>query len=307
MTQTEQELYDNITLKLDDFDEYLLPGIASDEAKNCFVRQIVDSIKRVRYYRIISERQSTIEVINPYNIGFSPILASVYHRQNGNLDEAFWLVFLATHFGKHATYEWGYVRGVYGKLNTGGLWSWENVTSNIENFRIWLHDNEPEIRDSGKFSNHRRYQSLSGLSQRGTGASVESYVNWIGENNSHQHFMENAINQVGDNPKILFRHLYRSMSQVMGFGRLGKFDFLTNIGKLGLVNIEPDSAYIANATGPKRGARLLFGTRTASNVEFEAMFQSLDSHLELDFGMQVLEDAVCNWQKDTINYSHFSG
>jgi len=266
----------------------------------------VDSIKRVKYLQLIAERESTIDVINPINEGFNPMLAATYHRQNGNLDEAFWLVFLATHFGKDGIFGWGYVRNVYSKLNSGSLWSWTEVCDNVEGFRVWLYENIEIIRPMGKFSNHRKFQSLDAFSDKGTGATVETYVKWIGDEHSHQVFLTKAIDEVGENPRKLFRHLYNSMTSVVGFGRLGKFDYLTNIGKLGLAPIIPDSTYMAGASGPKRGAILLFG-QNMSNREFDKRFASLESHLELNFGMQVLEDAVCNWQKDINNYTHFKG
>lgn len=72
--------------------------------------------------------------------------------------------------------------------------------------------------------------------------------------------------------------------------------------------IQPDLAYLTQATGPLRGARLLFGGATNSNIlatTLDAWLVELDSHLGL--GMQVLEDSLCNWQKSPEIYIRFRG
>ena len=63
---------------------------------------------------------------------------------------------------------------------------------------------------------------------------------------------------------------------------------------------------MVGATGPVTGAKILFG-QNVNNRIFDQWLNELDGHLGLDFGMQVLEDAICNWQKDPSNYIHFRG
>jgi hypothetical protein len=81
------------------------------------------------------------------------------------------------------------------------------------------------------------------------------------------------------------------------------------IGKVGLADIEPDSAYIAdNATGPARGGALLFGVpgKGAANVRhLDTLFIELDDTLHV--GMQVIEDSLCNWQKSPSEFKAFRG
>jgi hypothetical protein len=98
------------------------------------------------------------------------------------------------------------------------------------------------------------------------------------------------------------------MAVVRRFGRTGRFDYLTMLGKIGIAPIIPGSAYLAAATGPRRGARLLFGGTTAaalSNRNLEHWLAGLDQ--ELNVGMQVLEDALCNWQKSPDRFRPFRG
>ena len=48
------------------------------------------------------------------------------------------------------------------------------------------------------------------------------------------------------------------MDALKRFGRTARFDYLTMVGKLGLANIAPGSPYMVGATGPLKGAALLF-------------------------------------------------
>jgi hypothetical protein len=98
------------------------------------------------------------------------------------------------------------------------------------------------------------------------------------------------------------------MASVRRFGRLAKFDFLTMLGKLGFAPIEPGSAYLGESTGPLRGARLLF----TGSPDGEVSGRRLDENLaildnKLSVGMQVLEDALCNWQKSPDRFVSFRG
>ena len=103
--------------------------------------------------------------------------------------------------------------------------------------------------------------------------------------------------------------MYRSMTSVYRFGRLGRFDFLTMLGKLGISPIEPGSAYLwHNATGPKKGARLLFGGNSSASItpkDLDELLMLIDGSLGV--GMQALEDSLCNWQKSPTSYQYFKG
>ena len=81
------------------------------------------------------------------------------------------------------------------------------------------------------------------------------------------------------------------------------------VGKLGLAPIEPDSAYLKNSTGPLAGAKLLFGGNKTASLRpdnLEECLVDLEAHLDLGpFGMQVLEDGLCNWQKSPKSFMPF--
>lgn len=307
MRPAEVELHNQIKKKLDSYKKKrALPGINTSQKEDCFIRQIIDSIRRVKYARLIASKDIDEICTNPSNIAFDPLKAAVWHKNQGNLNEAFWLVFLATHFGRNKNTKWNLVRDVYSGLSNDVVWDWQNICNNIISFKSWLNLNEAQLKSRGKVGNHRKYQSLKAYSNTGTGTTFESYINWIGPSNNHQDFIDNIPENIKNNPKAFFNYLYNSMNLVIGFGRMAKFDFLTMVGKLDLLNIIPDSTYMVGATGPVTGARILFG-QNATNKTLEEWLNELDEALELDFGMQVLEDAICNWQKNTSTYVHFSG
>ena len=65
---------------------------------------------------------------------------------------------------------------------------------------------------------------------------------------------------------------------------------------------------MSGATGPISGARLLFAGDKAASIgpgKLDAWLITLDSDLKV--GMQVLEDALCNWQKNPQVFIPFRG
>ena len=92
------------------------------------------------------------------------------------------------------------------------------------------------------------------------------------------------------------------------FGRLAKFDYLMMLSRYGIAGIVPISAFLDGATGPRSGACLLFeGTAGcgASATSLQRMLDDLDA--DLGVGMAVLEDSLCNWQKQPLRFVHFKG
>ena len=310
MRPSDVPLANEIKGKLNLFrDQYPLPGINFPERLQSLTLQIIDSIRRIKYITVIRDKRQSQIYTNPASEYFDPIKAAIWHIQHGNYNEAFWLVFLLTHFGKNKKTKWSLIRGVYGALGQHAIWTWENTCSNFIGFRNWLHQNQSELKTLGSFGNHRKYQSLDAFKLLGTGSAIGSYIEWVGPQHDHQALVA-TMQAKANTRQLLFKKLYDSMEDVLSFGRMAKFDYLTMIGKLELAPIEPDSTYMDGATGPKAGAQLLFyGKKNvgASTAELNSLISHLDLHLGLYFGMQVLEDALCNWQKDPDNYVHFIG
>src|SRR5882762_6500425 len=133
-------LGDRIDSELADFDQTRrpLPGVRDAASRVAFREQLLESSRRVRFVEIIRSRQFSDRRANPNDDLFDPLMAAILHHRRGNVEEAFWLVFLFVHFGKHVRGEWRYVREVYGRLGEGGLWDWEATARNPTGFRTWL-------------------------------------------------------------------------------------------------------------------------------------------------------------------------
>lgn len=290
---------------LEDIHRRHLPliGIAPFENRMSFVAQLIDSIHRVDYVRTIGNRKISDARADPQNALFDPIRAAILKKKS-DPEEACWLVFLATHCGRNLRTEWLLARELYGAYEKKP-WVWPRVAGDPKVYADWLHENHEEFQ--GKFGNHRKYESIK-PGRSGTGAVINSYVTWVRQFGSHQKMFSQALGIARGDRRKAFAFLYDEMSQVRRFGRTGKFDYLTMLAKVGLANIEADSTYLHEATGPLRGARLLFDGQIDSNSgprELEKKVAELDRYLNV--GMQVLEDSICNWQKSPNFYLPFRG
>ena len=281
-----------------------LPGVASTPARETLAMQMVASVRRIEHTEVVLKRPIDPARADPASDLFDPERAAILHMRSGRTDEAIWLVFLAIHFGKHPRHGWRMVRDVYSGLG-GTPWTWDRVSGSPVAFRAWLAANGDRI--GGSFGNHRKYESNNGDRPSGTGAVVASYVAWIGPTRSHARHFAGLVREGGNDPNAIFEHFYRCMA-VARFGRLGKFDFLCLLGRLGLAPIAPGRAYLKGATGPLRGARLLFGGDAEAPLRepvLEDLLVELDGDLQV--GMQVMEDSLCNWQKSPTKFIHFKG
>ncbi|MCP8687283.1 hypothetical protein MRS74_06875 [Marinobacterium sp. OS208] len=255
----------------------------------------------------IADRPVSQEYSNPYSDIFDPLKAAIFHRNSQNINEAFWLTFLAIHFGKNLKKGWKLVREFYGSLgNDNNIWTWDRITKNQDYFNNWININY--ISFSGSYGNHRKYETLKPEKKRSPSNVISTYIEWAG--NNHERLIQDTRNNE-INPRVAFEALYKSMSNVASFGRTAKFDYLTMIAKLELTNIEPGKTFMTGATGPVKGARLLFGNSAKANIScaiLEHQLSILEQQLSLGkMGMQVLEDSLCNWQKSPSAYKHFRG
>lgn len=316
MNARDANLYNTLNSELTHFstNHKQLIGLGSITRKNVFILQIIDSVRRVQYASTIANRHIDASVSIPSNTNFNPLKAAVYHLGRRDIDEATWLVFLATHFGFSPLCGWNLTKDVYGKLGSENYWTWNNISQNLHTFSIWsntLYQSIKNLSPKRKFGNHRKYESLNPTANRALHLVISSYVELILQYQSHQGFFNEGFSNSGCSPFDAFDKLYNMMNSVISFGRTAKFDFLTMVGKLGIANIEPPKTYIKGSTGPISGAKLLFLNNSKSNIStgnIELDLFRLSQSLSINpFGMQVLEDALCNWQKSPDNYIYFRG
>lgn len=308
LKQKELNVYRDLLSAFDKFEErhYVLPGIVHQDRRHVLCCQIVESLRRGRYIKAISSRLASPLRADPTSNLFDPEMAAVFHRNTGNIEEAFWLSFLAIHFGKNKKFGWSTLKNFYRKDGLDGYWTWEEAFNQPKLLDNWLIENWQRINFG--FGNHRKYESLNPAAKNSTNRVLESYFDWIRPFGSHANLIESAYNITKGKPEELFDHFYKLLSKVKRFGRLGKFDYLCLIGHLNLININANSLYLNNATGPLKGAYLLFenkmeGTSSPSAIEQKALL--LNQFLNI--GMQPLEDALCNWQKSPSIFTAFRG
>jgi hypothetical protein len=266
--------------------------------------QIVASLRREDYYRVIQQRGPIpASRADPANPAFQAELAVVHFLQRDQIEEAAWLVFLMVYLGKPEA-GWTRLRDIYGALGSG-RWDWAAVSSNPTGFQDWLAANWSRIK--GKFGNHRKYESLNPATNRPMGPAVVEYVNWVKTGGGHGRLLATIVRNTGNDPHRIFDAIYRALP-IKGFGRLGRFDWTAMLARYGLVPATAGSAYLDGATGPGHGARLLFlgdPAAAGSSGQMQDWLDLLDGHLQV--GMEVLEDAICNWQKSPAKFVHFKG
>jgi hypothetical protein len=141
------------------------------------------------------------------------------------------------------------------------------------------------------FGNHRKYLSHNPAVPVSTAWVARSYVSWA----------RSGLNQLLDQhdaPEEAFDALFRSLEPVLGFGRTGQHDFLRLLGLLGLANLRPGRCYLKGASGPLRGAALMFLGREPDGEpvdRLEARCRGLANCLGVE--IQVVEETLCEWQK----------
>lgn len=276
-----------------------MPGLSSDARFQTLALQIVASVRRFDLTKIVSARDISPRRLDPNDEMFDPDRAAIALHRAGRDDEAIWLTFLATHFGKHRRYAWKRLRDVYSGLGRHP-WTWHAVSADPSAFVAWLAAHWQDI--GGGFGNHRKYETLDPRSDSGTDKVVLSFIEWVGPQGPAAKFRD-LVRLGGNDPRIIFDVFYRDMT-VKRFARLGKFDFLALIGRLKLAPIEPKVAYLKKATGPLTGTRRLFGSNANEGVLENYLLELGHS---LSAGQDILEDAICNWQKSPDRFVRFLG
>ncbi len=91
----------------------LLVGIEPDWYLDCLAEQLVESRRRIEFVHHLRDSAHSTRRLDPADPIFDPLRAAVLQARKGDLEEAHWLVFLATHFGKHARDGWRLTADVY--------------------------------------------------------------------------------------------------------------------------------------------------------------------------------------------------
>ena len=268
-----------------------LPGIARRVNRASFVEHLVECGIVADSMRSLSASHVDGACSDPGADSFNPLCGAVARNRRGDIEEACWLVFLAVAFGESADHGWHMATSAYRRADEAGMWDWDAVSSDTPAFRQWLGRNR--YRFAGvSFGNHRKRESLS--DRNGFGETVETYVWWVREQGMHADWIDSVRHR-----KDPFDALYRSMQGIRRFGRLARFDFLCCLESLAIIDFAPKRAYLQGATGPLVGARRLYGCPKGSwggrPLVLDERLIELEGYLNV--GFDVLEDALCEWQK----------
>jgi hypothetical protein len=276
------------------------------ERIDCFIAQLIHSLRRTHYIEAIKKRNLSPERMDPRNENFDPLKASIIHLENKNFNESIWLIYLSTFFGKNIDSGWNLVRLVY--LGPNSVWTFENIKNNFNSFKEWYENTWNKISETNsiknKFGNHRKYSTLDPLKNNNPIECFEDYLHKVGENHIN---LLNYIETNSENKKLSKFSLSYEFSEFKSFGRMSKFDFSSMLCKIGIIESEIDKAFINDSTGPLKGLKDLLGNQNIKPKEADLIFDTINDVLGLGkFRGQVLEDAICNWQKSPNKFKKFS-
>ena len=183
-----------------------------------------------------------------------------------------------------------YLRLLYGNFSGADepskpLLSWATMTANPQVIVEWVRECQSH-QISFKFGKHRKYESIKQLPQV-----VDSYGHWLADIGGVANLTNGGIQQ-DLSAEQRFAHWYKTLS-IYRFGRLAKFEFLSLLGYLKVLVIKADHCYLTKATGPKRGAKLLFGHYT-TDPQLERLAVQTAEAIGIDYA--VFEAALCHWQ-----------
>lgn len=213
-------------------------------------------------------------------------------RNDDDLDEALWRGFLAGHFGRPSAHPQHSLQiESAGKFLCASeaepVWTWCTVSSTPHELEAWLLDHKTELAEI-RFGNHRKRESKQ---PKALFDVITSFIDWVdkaGGSPSKAFWVRE-----GTTREVQFDMLFHALKPIHRFGRTGRFDMLLLLADMKLLNIRPGSAYLKGATGPKRGAEKLWGYRSGTQLDELAV----DLARQLSLPVEVIEDALCNWQK----------
>lgn len=241
------------------------------------------------HYSLESRQRAVQRIVSPAREILTLIDVA---REAGEIDEAVWRAFLGAHFARlSASRRDGSAESAARLLCAFGSephWTWARVAADRgRELKIWL-DATHEVR-SLTFGNHRSHELPDGTRLWET---ISSFIDLAAKVNGPI----NLVKAPGaSGPAERFDILFRKLSRIHRFGRLGCFDFIDLLLQTGLVrDAEPGHCYLKGATGPLKGAQMIWGAKKTAEL-----LDPLASRLAGTLGIScfVLEDALCNFQK----------
>jgi hypothetical protein len=172
---------DSIEATVTKFSAGMIPlmGVAGAAEGRAFAEQLVSSMRRVDYVRGLAARDVDARRNDASHPLFDPLMAAALAVKRGDVNEAWWLTFLATHFGKHIEDGWRLTRDFYGAFGTRPWWTWAEVSRHQAKLNAWLDGQWLPLLGDGiprRFSNHRKYESKAPAHMKGV---LGSYIELV--------------------------------------------------------------------------------------------------------------------------------
>ncbi|SEW52783.1 alpha-glutamyl/putrescinyl thymine pyrophosphorylase clade 3 protein [Chitinophaga arvensicola] len=282
-----------IEKQLDEFIRHVkpIPGIKKNEDRQLFVSCMARSFS---WHAGWVQSASTGSIASMEV--FDPLKLAIRQKQEGHKMDAWWLTFLATWFGKHATTGWRLTAAIYTGLHSSKHWNWEAVSAAPELFEDWMSANQPLLMHSGRLGGLHKQELFDGYEAARATEMLGRFIRWW-----HIGYAENigdAVMYAGQSPHALFRYMMRDVSEGLVIAPYHQYHFLTWAGLLGLADIQPDAAYLSNGSVYKKACRWFFYGKSPAKATGKELTQDLAllaAYLDTPFIFAVLEAAICNF------------
>lgn len=273
----------------------LLNAAIDANTLNTLARQTNDSIRRIDIYR--SYRERAIHAVNKgLDFNHTSIPFVLAQRSDLSQNNRLWILYLATYFGKSNQSGWElFNRATFDEKKS--IMLFHDIQKDLSYYFKYLASFD--FFDRCSYSNHRKFTAKRLTGEKGVFESMEYFVK--------------NINQYSFEHKIDFHSIYKAAQKVPNFGRLAAFDFASSLVKCGFDVAEPESMYVENSTGPLNAIGLLLrltNSDSSSKAKFQLcsdLMKWFQKNSNIFMVGQVLEDAVCNWQKNPSTYIWYKG
>lgn len=275
--------------------ECLLDSKIDANKLNILARQTNDSIRRIDIYesykkralQAVNEKQDFIHTSIPFVLAQRTDLSQI---------NKVWVLYIATYFGKSSKSKWElFNRATFD--NNRSIMLFENIQKDLDKYFKYLYSFD--FFDGCTYSNHRKFTAKRMTGEKGVFGSMEYFVK-----NIDQYSVDN---------KMDFHSMYKLAEKIPNFGRLAAFDFSSSLVKCGLNIEEPNSMYAEHSTGPLDAIDLLLrltNNKSSSNEKYKLctdLMRWFEDNTYIFMAGQVLEDALCNWNKNTSKYYKYTG
>lgn len=228
------------------------------------------------------------------NACFDPIAMAFTYNLRGDIDEACWLLFLLSYFGRHPRHEWRLLEKIYFGFGKRAQWTWEYASSDPSAFASWLMEYQYDLYRSGNLGNAHKFVSFDNHKAMKTADHIIGYISWVKSAKGHRQLLSDAVSSVDGLPSLIFNMLYTAINSQLRFKKAITFEYLSLLGIIGMINIEPGRPYLSDHLFSKLGANWLFDATAGSKLrtsELETIVTKLAQHMELPFCIPVLRQA----------------